>query len=183
MRLSRAVRSTAGTALLAASLLCAGVQTAGAAPGPVVDGDFTIQAGDADGAVGGYYWKTNPVYKFVGSGQRVYGQSGGTITITKGTTKTISGSITGTTSGEANIIFAKATVSVGVTIGGSYAVTVTNAYSWQVPANQANGWVEMGSAGYRIDWQKGIYQAPCTFVTKGSGVITGVTKSPAFAHS
>src|SRR5882757_5200308 len=44
---------------------------------------------------------------------RVYGQSGGTLSIDKGTTKTVSGSLQTTVSADAGVIFAQVSTSVG----------------------------------------------------------------------
>lgn len=182
MKLNRAARAIVGAGVLAATVL-GGSQAANAvAPSPA--GTDSTQACAPDGAQNGYYWNVNPVYKFVGSGQRSYGDPGGTINVSVGKTATVSGSITGTTSVDAGVVFVKASASVGVTIGASSSVTVTSGYSWPVPASHAPGaYVEIGSAGYRIDWQKGTYASPCTYVVKGSGVITGVTKNIAFSHN
>jgi hypothetical protein len=60
----------------------------------------------------------------------------GTITYSKSTTSTVSASLTGTTSAEAGIIFAKASVSLSVTVGGSYSKSDTWSYAAAVPSGQ-----------------------------------------------
>jgi hypothetical protein len=60
----------------------------------------------------------------------------GTITYSKNTTATVSASLTGTTSAEAGIIFAKASASLSVTVGGSYSWSDVWSYSAVVPSGQ-----------------------------------------------
>ncbi len=60
----------------------------------------------------------------------------GTITYSKTATSTVNASITGTTSAEAGIIFAKASVSLAVTVGASYSKADTWSYAATVPAGK-----------------------------------------------
>lgn len=132
----------------------------------------------------GTQYNTSQSVSYIANGtSRIYGSAGGTLTIAAGTSKTISGSLQTTASAEAGVVFAKASVSVGVTIGLSKTVTTTNSYSWVVPANQNPGWIELGSAGYQISWTKGTWQSPCTWVQTGSGSILGATSNQYFTHS
>lgn len=132
----------------------------------------------------GTQYTTTQYTKYIGnSSTRVYGASGGTLTISAGKQTTVSGSLQGTASAEAGVIFAKASASVGISIGLSKTVTVTNSYSWKVPASQSVGWIELGSAGYQITWSKGYYSTPCVWNRTGGGTILGATSSPYFAHS
>ncbi|WP_299955380.1 hypothetical protein [uncultured Modestobacter sp.] len=113
---------------------------------------------------------------------RAYGQGGGTITITKGQTTTTTGTLQTTASVEAGVIFSKVSASVGVSVALSKAVTTTAGYSWTVPGT-GQGWVEMGSYGYQIHWEKGHYNSPCTWVKTSQGDLSGTTSSPDFIHS
>lgn len=60
----------------------------------------------------------------------------GTITYNKTTTSTVNASITGTTSAEAGVIFAKASVSLSVTVGASYSKADSWSYAATVPAGK-----------------------------------------------
>jgi hypothetical protein len=114
---------------------------------------------------------------------RTYGQYPGTIIVSKGTTKTVSGSLQTTVSAEAGVIFAKVSTSIGLSVGLSRAVTTDSSYSWAVPKSQATGYVEMGSHGYRISWRYGSYNSSCQFVTQRTGQLSGVTANVEFTHS
>jgi hypothetical protein len=114
---------------------------------------------------------------------RVYGQSGGTLSIQKGTTTTVSGSLQTTVSADAGVIFAQVSTSVGITVGLSKAVTTTVGYSWAVPSSQPTGWLEMGAHGYQISWKYGSYNSHCQFVTTRTGSLSGVSSNVQFAHS
>jgi len=61
----------------------------------------------------------------------------GTITYSKTATSTVNASITGTTSAEAGVIFAKASVSLAVSVGASYSKSDTWSYAATVPAGKA----------------------------------------------
>lgn len=114
---------------------------------------------------------------------RAYGQGGGTITVSKGKTVTLSGTLQSTVSADAGVIFAKVSASVGVSVGLSKAVTATSSYSYAVPAGVSQGWVEMGSHGYQIHWEKGHYASPCTWIVDSSGNLSGTTDQVDFTHS
>ncbi len=63
---------------------------------------------------------------------------GGTITYSKTKTMTVSASMTATVSAEAGVIFAKASTSLGLTVGGSKSWTEQWSYSANVPADTAH---------------------------------------------
>jgi hypothetical protein len=122
--------------------------------------------------------------RYVGNpATREYGQAGGTLSISRGTTKTISGTLQTTVSADAGVIFASVSTTVGISVGLSKSVTTTAGYTWQVPSSQSVGWVEMGSHGYQISWRYGSYNSSCGFVTSRSGSLSGVTNNVQFAHS
>ncbi len=143
------------------------------------------QAGTASPAVcdaPGYL--TSEAGTYIGnSANRTYGEYPGTITVSKGTTKTVSGSLQTTVSADAGVIFAKVSTSVGISVGLSKAVTTNSSYSWTVPKSEGTGYVEMGSHGYRISWRYGSYSAGCQFVAQRSGQLSGVTANVEFVHS
>lgn len=182
-------RSMLSLAVAGGLVLGAG-STAFAAPGPVANGVTPAVCTGIAQAVGpapqAYTesYNTSQTDKYIGnSATRVYGQSGGTLSITSGTSTTTSGSLQTTATVDANAVFAGASLAVGVTIGLSKSVTTTIGYNWTVPSTQSTGWVEMGSHGYQISWNKGHYNAPCTWVQDGSGTVLGTTSNAQFAHS
>ena len=126
-----------------------------------------------------------PVYIRAKDG-RVYGQSGVTLSISKGVSKTIGGSLTGTSAAEAGAIFAKASVSLAISVQYSRTTTTTFGGSWTVPKNQSTGWLEVGTkGGYTFKWKRYHYRTPCTKVVDGHGTARGPKKSAAlmFRHS
>ena len=62
-------------------------------------------------------------------------RKGGSITYSKTKTMQVSASVTATVSAEAGVIFAKASTSLGVTVGGSKSWTESWSYSANVPAD------------------------------------------------
>jgi hypothetical protein len=134
--------------------------------------------------VGNVYYTTtqSPTYRG-DSDTRTYGRSGGTLTIALGESVTTGGSITGTTSAEAGVIFAKASVSVGVTIKKDWTSSVTRSYSWKVPSTQSTGWIEAGHHAYKVSYTKKTLVAPCNLRTDKTGTIVGNTSAIEFTHS
>ena len=62
-------------------------------------------------------------------------RKGGSITYSKTKAMTMSASVTATVSAEAGVIFAKASTSIGVTVGGSLSRTESWSYTANVPAD------------------------------------------------
>lgn len=113
-------------------------------------------------------------------GSRIYGDKGVTFKIESGISHTISGSITGTAEWEAGALFAKASASLSVTIGGSVTTSKNHGGSWKV--TQSVGWLEVGTLnGYSFNWTKYYYKAPCTKVIQGKGTAKAAVKgAPAY---
>ena len=61
-------------------------------------------------------------------------RKGGTINYSSAKTLSVSASVTATVSAEAGVIFAKASTSLGITVGGSYSHSKTWSYTANVPA-------------------------------------------------
>lgn len=166
-RQSRAVRTVAALALGAGPLV---VITAPASQAACPE-------------VGQVTYSVSPSATYRGDkSTRTYGQSGGTISIALGESVTTGGSITGTTSAEAGVIFAKASVSVGVTIKKDWTNSTTRSYSWKVPKAQKTGWIEAGHRAYAVSYTKNTIVAPCN-VKKKTGKIVGNTSNIQFIHS
>ncbi len=64
--------------------------------------------------------------------------AGGSITYQQTTTKEVNASMTATVEAEAGVIFAKASTSFGVTIGGSYSKSASWSYTANVPADRTH---------------------------------------------
>lgn len=62
-------------------------------------------------------------------------RNGGSITYQQTTTKEVNASVTATVSAEAGVIFAKASTSLGITVGGSYSKSASWSYTANVPAS------------------------------------------------
>ncbi|MEV4311618.1 hypothetical protein [Actinocrispum sp. NPDC049592] len=100
----------------------------------------------------------------------------GTITYSKNTTSTVNASITGTTSAEAGVIFAKASVSLSVTVGGSYSKSDTWSYSATVPAGQTKKLQQYKDAR-SFTVKKTQIVAPCNVKTVWTKKVTAPVKN------
>lgn len=167
-------------AALALPLTAAGGGTALASPSnPILVRPHVCSDG---GPVNDYHMSEKG--RYIGNrNTRTYGASGGVLSISRGKTVTVTGSLTTTATAEAGVIFAQASASVGVSVGLSKAVTTTVGYTWAVPKTQPEGWVEMGSHGYTVDWTFGHYVSPCTWYVTRRGQVVGATSNVQFAHS
>jgi hypothetical protein len=131
------------------------------------------------------FWGKKSIYIRARDG-RIYGQSGVTLSISKGVSKTIGGSVTGTGTAEVKAIFAKASVSLAISVQYSHTTTTTFGGSWTVPKSQRTGWLEVGTrSGYTFKWKRYHYKSPCTMVVDARGTAKGPKKSAAlmFRHS
>lgn len=92
----------------------------------------------------------------------------GTIGYNRNTTATASASMTATVSAEAGIVFAKASASVGATVGASYAVTDGFTYTLNVPAGQRRAMqLYQGSKSFVVT-RKILQTGTCRYVTSYS---------------
>lgn len=117
-------------------------------------------------------------------GSRIYGDRGVTLSISKGISHTISGEVTGTVSVEAGVLFAQASASLAVSVGGSVTTSSSHSGTWTVTTKV--GWLEVGTKnGYSFKWTKFHYRAPCTKVIEGKGTGKAVAKNAAvyYKHS
>lgn len=177
------------TALLATGAIAV-PSIANAAPAPsAVCTDFGAPAGATTEAVtpassSPTYFHTSETSVYIGdTSTRIYGAPGGTLGIQKAKAWTASGSITGTTTADAGVVFANVSASVGVTVGLSRTTTTTVSYTWTVPTNVSSGWVEVGGHGYKITYDKGHYVSPCTWVSVQRNTVYGVTSNTYFMNS
>ena len=105
-----------------------------------------------------------------------YVRGPGSVSLTKGRTWTVSASATGTTSAEAGVIFAKASASVSVTLGGSYSGTQSFTYTLNVPAGKTQR-LQQYKRALKFTIVKKRVVAPCNFQTVWTKTITAPTAS------
>ncbi|PRX49992.1 hypothetical protein B0I33_102108 [Prauserella shujinwangii] len=84
----------------------------------------------------------------------------GTITYNKTTTSTVNASVSGTTSAEAGVVFAKASVSLSVTVGASYSKSDSWSYSATVPSGKTKR-LQQYKEGRKFTATKTRIVAPC----------------------
>lgn len=146
---------------------------------PVVSPRVCTSGGSAP-----YYSFSDKEPKYIAAKNgRVYGQSGVTLTVTKGTSFTVGGSVTGSESGEADAIIAKASVTYSLSFTLSRTTNTTYSGSWKVPKDQETGWLEVGTNnGYTFNWERYHYASPCRKVVEASGKTKVPTKSSAYMY-
>ncbi|HEX2689010.1 MAG TPA: hypothetical protein VHN14_20450 [Kofleriaceae bacterium] len=92
-----------------------------------------------------------------------WADGGFTINYQENKTATVNASVTGTVSAEAGIVFAKASASIGVTVGGSWSKSSTWSYSAQVPKGM-EGRIVMYRESRAFLVTKKRFQPPCRYV-------------------
>ncbi|ONI76067.1 hypothetical protein ALI144C_35800 [Actinosynnema sp. ALI-1.44] len=100
----------------------------------------------------------------------------GSITFSRNTTSSVNASITGTTSAEAGVIFAKASVSIGITVGASYSRSDTWSYTANVPSGQTKRLQQFKEAR-KMTVKKTQIVAPCNVKTVWTKTATAPVKS------
>jgi hypothetical protein len=174
------------TRIVTVSVLVLAPSTAGATPRSQSGNASESLVCDPGGKPPHYaFWGKKSIYISARDG-RIYGQSGVTLSISKGVSKTIGGSVTGTGTAEVKAIFAKASVSLAISVQYSRSTTTTFGGSWTVPKSQRTGWLEVGTrSGYTFKWKRYHYRSPCKMVVDAQGTAKGPRKSAAlmFRHS
>ena len=105
---------------------------------------------------------------------------GGTISYSQSRTLTVSASMTATVSAEAGAIFAKASTSFGVTVGGSYSKAQTWTYSANIPADATHKYrlhVYHYSVNFTVTKKLWNYTT-CNYSTTASGWPQRVSHAP-----
>ncbi|MFF2524149.1 hypothetical protein [Streptomyces liangshanensis] len=121
---------------------------------------------------------------FVGDKSKtVYGQSGITLSVSVAKGHTWTGTFTSATKVSASAIVASAEETISGSISYAKTTTVTLGGSWKVPANQADGWLALGSKGYSFNWQYGSYNGGCKWIASNHGTAKFPALSPYIAHS
>lgn len=104
-------------------------------------------------------------------------EAGMTASYSKSATATLSASMTATVSAEAGIVFAKASASLGVTVGGSYARTQTWTYTSRPVPSGKEGRLVMYHEGRRFTVVKKVLRSPCTYVQVYAQTVDAPIKS------
>lgn len=88
-----------------------------------------------------------------------------------------------TASVDAAAVLAQLSASVEVPVSASASVDGGGRGSWTVPADQPVGWMEIGGAGYQIDWRRTTCSGDGTLAVVASGTMEGATERTSFSHS
>ncbi len=102
----------------------------------------------------------------------------GSVSLAKGRTWGVSASMTATVSAEAGIVFAKASTSLGITVGASYSGTQSFTYTLNVASGKTQRMQQYKSAR-KFTVTKKTLQYPCSYVTTYSSSVTAPVASNA----
>ncbi|MEV8538943.1 hypothetical protein [Streptomyces sp. NPDC051572] len=103
------------------------------------------------------------------------------VSVAKGHTWT--GTVTYAAKFSEGILFASAEETISGSISYAKTTTVTLGGAWKVPANQADGWLALGSKGYSFNWERGSYNGGCKWIVSNHGTAKLPAPSPYIAHS
>lgn len=121
---------------------------------------------------------------FVGDKTKtVYGQSGILLSVSVAKGHTWTGTVTYAAKFSEGILFASAEETISGSISYAKTTTVTLGGAWKVPANQADGWLALGSKGYSFNWERGSYNGGCKWIVSNHGTAKLPALSPYIAHS
>ncbi|GAA4682436.1 hypothetical protein GCM10025780_29880 [Frondihabitans cladoniiphilus] len=112
-----------------------------------------------------------------GANSAVTGQGGVTLSISRSTTFTVSGTFTSTTGVTVSAGLAAIKEDIGVSVGVSHSGTSTSSGSWTVPSNWSYGRLEIGSLKHRGTVQKYIENTQCALNASGSAAIYNVPET------
>ncbi|GAB3875651.1 hypothetical protein [Terrabacter terrigena] len=107
-----------------------------------------------------------------------YVKGPGSVTLTKGRTWNVQASMTATVSAEAGVVFAKASTSLGITVGAGYSGTQSFAYTLNVPRGETKRLQQYKAAKRFVVTKKRIV-APCSTVVVYRSTVTAPVKSTA----
>lgn len=130
-----------------------------------------------------YYSESHSSVYLGDTSTRTFGSAGGQLSLAIGRSVSTTGSLSTSTTVEADAVFAKVSASVGLQLSLSSSNSITQSYTWTVPMNQSVGWIEAGHQGYRVKYQKYTYVTPCTYKLLKQDTIIGSTPNIRFTHS
>jgi len=106
----------------------------------------------------------------------VGGPSGMTLTISKGVSSSVTGTISASVTAQAGVIFASASTTLGVSLALSQTVTDSVGGSMVVPSNVASGYLTLGSVGRSFTATATQYNNNCVVIAGPyTGPVTGAS--------
>lgn len=87
---------------------------------------------------------------YVQNGDRVTGDPGMTIKISRSSGTQFSVGVSASATAEAGLVFARASATAGISLTHSWTTTRTEERSWTVPNNGRRGWISIGSDKYEV---------------------------------
>lgn len=93
---------------------------------------------------------TTKLVGYVQNGNRVTGDPGMTISISREKGTVFKVDVSTSLTGEANVVFAAASQSTGIGIGTEWKTTTTESGSYQIPNGKRRGWISIGSDKYEV---------------------------------
>lgn len=122
--------------------------------------------------------KATPVF-MTGSYQKKWLDPGVSYTITKGSSTTVSRSVTAGASAE---VFKVANFKLDTSFSKSTTITATDSYSWK-NTSRSTKWLQLGARGYKFNWSSYSVVAPCKITNSKSGSATIPTGEEWFRHN
>ena len=177
-----ATRTTRGVLVL---LVLAGAVAAGgpAAASGAAGADPVCAGAGGDGDR--YDVSTSPLYlPRHAPGARAYASAGTTIVMSTSRPFDVEASPGTTAAVDADAVLARVSevleipVATSASVGGG-----GGSGSWTVPPDQGLGWLEVGGAGYQVDWRRGTCSPDGAFTVVGSGTMQAATRNASFTHS
>lgn len=176
--INRSVGRGLAGCLMTGALLVGVSATASQAATPIQSAPVSEASSPAPDGVcsGGWVYTTTktsgPTFQQA-AGASVSGDGGITLSLSRSKTYTVTGTISGSTSAEAGVIFAKASATVGASVALSHSSTITSGGTWTVPSNWAGGRLTAGSMKYGGGWKKFQELPNCSLVLNKSGTWNG----------
>lgn len=166
-----------GAVLIASAILLSSAATANAAPASTqTPGVQTASEGCLNVAGSCQTVEIINVGKaYVAGDKRFHGSPGANLTLSRGESSTVTGTMSVSTEVEAGVIFASASVQIGVSLSLSKTTSIDYSVSATVPAE--GGYIELGAQGISFDWvvTKYSYGVPIKALT---GTAVGATPDP-----
>ncbi|MGO2541288.1 hypothetical protein ACT3TS_17735 [Specibacter sp. AOP5-B1-6] len=159
----------------ALALTATGLSSASAAEPPESESDVVSPYGLCNGGVPDLS-VTNVNRAYAPGSYRLPGSPGANLTIDVGTSSTVSGSMSLSTTVEAGAIFASASVTAGIELSASETSTATYSVNATIP--DEGGYIELGSEGRSFNWSATTYNSNCVVTNQESGTGTGATSTP-----
>lgn len=122
--------------------------------------------------------KSTPVF-MTGSYAKKWLDPGVSYSITKGSSSTISRSVTAGASVE---VFKVANLKLDTSLSKSVTVTASDSYTWK-NTSKSTKWLQLGARGYKFNWSSYRVIPPCKITNSKSGSATIPTGEEWFRHN